>query len=87
MRQKNKAGDHVGPAASGPKIRPESLLGDVIRRYPEAGRIMREYGLHCAGCFFRAQETIEAGARVHGLGEDEIEEMVGRVNQIIKKSE
>jgi hybrid cluster-associated redox disulfide protein len=59
------------------------ILGDVVEQYPEAAQIMPEYGLHCVGCFANKFDTVEAGCKIHGMDDDEIDEMVDRVNNEI----
>ncbi len=62
----------------------ETNLGDVAKSYPAAAQIMLEYGLHCVGCFANQFDTVEMGARIHGLTEVEVQEMVDRINQAIE---
>jgi len=67
-------------------ITKDMLLGDVVARYPQAAEVMLEYGLHCVGCFANAYDTVEVGAKVHGMSDEEIEKMVHDVNQEINKT-
>lgn len=67
------------------EVTAESKLGEVINNYPQAGEVMLEYGLHCLGCFASQFETIEQGARIHGLSDQEIVEMVERINEIVNR--
>jgi hybrid cluster-associated redox disulfide protein len=66
------------------KITKDSNLAEVIYKYPKTVEVLIDYGLYCAGCFASVYDTIEAGAKVHGLSDKEIEEMVERVNKAIK---
>jgi len=63
------------------------ILGEVARLYPKSAEIMLEYGLHCVGCFANAFDTIEDAMKIHGLTEQNIGEMVARINKIAVKSE
>ncbi|MBN1502606.1 DUF1858 domain-containing protein [Candidatus Woesearchaeota archaeon] len=63
------------------------LLGDVVKSFPETAYIMMRYGLHCVGCHVATHETIEQGAKAHGLSEKEIEKMVKEMNSLIQKKE
>lgn len=58
----------------------DTNLGDLAKSYPQAAAIMLDYGLHCVGCFANAYDTIETGARIHGMTETEVEEMIERLN-------
>jgi len=62
-------------------------LADVIFKWPETAEIFLDYGLHCVGCVAAGFDTIEVGAKVHNLSEEEIEEMVTRVNEVASHSE
>lgn len=61
----------------------ETNLGDLVKSYPQAGAILLEYGLHCVGCFANTYDTVEMGARVHGMTDEEVDEMIGRVNEAV----
>lgn len=62
----------------------DMLLGSVVAEYPEAAEVMLEYGLHCVGCFANAYDTVEIGAKVHGMTNEEITKMLDDVNEKIK---
>ncbi len=61
----------------------EANLGDVVSLYPIAADVLLEYGLHCVGCFAAGFDTLESGARLHGMTDAEIDEMIHRVNASI----
>ncbi len=66
-------------------ITKEMRIGDVIEKHPETVEVMLKYGLHCIGCRISPFETIAAGCLTHGMTEEEIERMVGELNEIVKK--
>ena len=66
-----------------PKITGKTKLGDIIEKYPKAAEILADkYQLHCVGCFAAAFETLEEGARVHGMSKKEIDKLLEEVNKI-----
>jgi len=68
------------------KISKNTNLGELIQTYPELAQVLIEdYGLHCAGCYAAAFDSLEQGAAIHGMSEKQIEEMVIRLNEIINK--
>jgi hybrid cluster-associated redox disulfide protein len=69
------------------KITKDSNLAEVIYKHPESEEVLIDFGLHCVGCIASAFDTIEAGAKVHGLSDKEIQEMVERINEVIKFGE
>lgn len=68
-------------------ITKSSNLAEVIYEYPRTAEVLNAFGLHCVGCFASAYDTIEEGAKVHGLSDEEIEKMVEKVNEVIKLKE
>tara|TARA_Y100000310_G_C20632602_1_gene789439 strand:+ start:118 stop:327 length:210 start_codon:yes stop_codon:yes gene_type:complete len=67
------------------KITKDTLIGDVMEKAPEAGKIMMEYGLHCFGCGGASLESIEMGAKAHGMDDEKIAELVEKINATIKE--
>jgi len=68
------------------KISKQTPLGELVRDFPEAVPVMLEKGLHCIGCHVAAFETVEQGAKAHGMGEKEIEKLVSEMNKAVEKS-
>ena len=66
-------------------ITKDMLLGSVVAEYPEAAEVMLAYGLHCVGCFANAYDTVEIGAKVHGMSDEDITKMLDDVNNRIEK--
>ena len=69
------------------KITKDMNLGEVIFKYPEVAEVFTDYGLHCVGCFAASFDTIEMGAKIHQLSDEEVTEMVKRVNEVIENQE
>ncbi len=69
---------------SGEKITKKMTLGDIISRYPETAEVMMKRGLHCVGCHVAAFETLEQGAKAHGMSDKDIESMLKEMNNLIK---
>lgn len=65
-------------------IRADMNLAEVVFKYPEAAEVLMDYGLHCVGCAASGFDTIEMGAKLHGMSPEEIKEMIDRVNEIVK---
>jgi len=62
----------------------DMTLGDVITKHPEAAEVMIKFGLHCVGCHVAAWETIEQGAKSHGMSDKDLEKMVREINDAVK---
>lgn len=64
-------------------ITKEMNISELVARWPETRMVLSEYNLHCVGCHASSFDTLGAGARVHGMSEDEINQMVDDLNIII----
>jgi len=62
-------------------------ISEVAEKSPRAIKLLTEYGLHCANCFLNQFDTIESGAQIHGMTDEEIETMVAEINEQITKEE
>ena len=48
-------------------ISEKTLIGDLVREYPEASEILLSIGMHCLGCPSARGESIEQACAVHGV--------------------
>ena len=62
-------------------------LQEIVEKYPEAVELLAEkYHLFCVACLGAAFETLEQGARAHGMEEEEIDKMVEELNRRLDKA-
>jgi len=54
------------------KIKKDEIIHDVISRHPEVMEVFFDYGISCVGCVNSYMETIEEGAKLHGISLDEL---------------
>ncbi len=66
------------------KVTKDMTLGEIIKEYPETVEVMLKRGLHCVGCHVAAWETLEQGAKAHGMSEKDIESMLSEMNKLVK---
>lgn len=69
------------------KITKDMNLGEVVFKYPDLAEVLLDYGLHCVSCFASSMDTIEMGAKVHGMADKEVDEMVQRLNEVLETEE
>lgn len=69
------------------KISKKDNIAEVLMKHPEVAEVLLDYGLHCVGCPASGLDTIEKGAEIHGMKDEEIEEMVARVNEVLEHKE
>ncbi len=68
----------------GKNITKDILILDLVETYPKLAETLTEkYKFHCIGCMAASMETLEEGASVHGMSDDQIEKMVADLNKII----
>ena len=66
-------------------ITKETLINDLLEKNPEVAEILMSYGLHCVGCHFSDLDTLEDGAMMHGMPDEEIGLMIKDVNKVVKE--
>ena len=71
----------VGPLT---KVGRNTNLGQLAAASPAAAAVLTDWGLHCVGCFASSYDSVEAGARLHGMSDKEIDQMIKEVNNVIQ---
>ena len=51
-------------------VNKEMTIGEVIRKDPEAAKLLNQYGMHCTSCPFSKIEYLEQDCMVHGCAVD-----------------
>ena len=54
------------------EITKNSIIGDVLDKYPQVAPLFMSIGMHCLGCPASRGETIEEACMVHGADADEL---------------
>lgn len=67
------------------EINKDTTLGDIVSEVPGAGEVLLEHGLHCIGCHAARHESLEMGAKAHGMTDSEIEKIVDKLNKKLEK--
>ena len=52
---------------------------------PKNMELLLDIGLHCIGCFASQFETLEQGCKGHGMSDEEIDELINKLNNNIKE--
>lgn len=65
--KKKAAKEGVAKKKTSPYITKDMTIQEVVFKHPELMEVFMEYGLHCMGCAVAQFDTIEAGARAHGV--------------------
>ncbi len=69
------------------KITKDHNLAEMIQKHPKTAEVLLDYGLHCVGCVASSYDSVEEGARIHGFSDEEIDEMLDRINEVVEHGE
>jgi iron-sulfur cluster assembly protein len=67
-------------------IKKTDTIGDAVRNFPSIIPVFQKYGLSCIGCSVQYDESIEQGAKGHGMEDQIIESMISEANKAISSS-
>ena len=67
------------------KIKKEYIIGDVVEKHPALAPVFFKNGMHCVGCPAARGESIEVGAKAHGLDDEKIEVLIKELNEELEK--
>lgn len=94
MKTQNKKDDKTVPTVGAnnagvpiQKVTKDTNLAELLMDHPGTAEILLDYGLHCVGCFANSFDTLEGGAKIHGFSDEELHEMVDRLNEFIEFGE
>ncbi len=63
------------------KITKKISIGDLVEKYPKAEEVLMKNGMHCVGCSIASGESIEDGAKAHGIN---VSKLLKDLNKIAK---
>ena len=69
-----------------PSIDASMNVLEIIALHPEASDILAAYGLHCHNCVFSTMDSLDEGARAHGLTDDDIENIVHDLTELLQNT-
>lgn len=58
-------------------------VADIVAILPESERVLREYGMHCAGCSMNMEETLAEGCALHGFSEADVEQLLTELHELL----
>jgi iron-sulfur cluster assembly accessory protein len=61
----------------------DMTVSEIIEKHPVAADIMQSYGLSCFGCSVNTMESLEMGAKSHGIPDERIDDMVREINEAV----
>jgi hybrid cluster-associated redox disulfide protein len=64
------------------KITTNWTINKLLAEYPESAEVLVDFGFHCIGCALAQYETIEQGAKAHGLSTKQIKKLLEELNSL-----
>jgi hybrid cluster-associated redox disulfide protein len=64
------------------EITKDTVIEEVLKSHPDAIQVFMKYNLGCIACMGATQESIEQGARMHGIDPEPI---VKELNELFSK--
>ena len=61
------------------KITKEMKIDEVLKKHPEVIEVFIKTGFHCIGCAAAGFESLEEGAKAHGIDPDKLIEELNEV--------
>ncbi|MAG47032.1 iron-sulfur cluster insertion protein ErpA [archaeon] len=68
-------------------ITKDMTISNVVSKYPSTIEVLQEEGIHCVGCSVSFTETLEEGFKSHGLSDQEVTNLIKKLNNSIKEEE
>ena len=50
----------------------ETLVGEIVTKYPETVEILLSIGMHCLGCPASRAESLQEACMVHGIPAEQV---------------
>jgi hybrid cluster-associated redox disulfide protein len=56
-------------------------IAKILEKAPHAAKILIENGMGCIGCHMAAMETLEEGAKAHGMTDEDLDKIEKLLNK------
>ncbi len=66
-------------------ITADMKISEVLAKCPSAAEVLMKEGVHCVGCHAAQWESLEDGLKSHGKSEEEIKQIIDKINKIIEE--
>lgn len=63
------------------RVTKETTISEILQADPAAAETLARHGFHCLGCPMSMSESLERGAEAHGLGPEQVEELLKELNK------
>ncbi len=66
------------------KVTKDMAISKILEKKPESAAVFMKHGFHCLGCVAAQFETLEQGAKAHGIDADKL---IKEINEASKEEE
>jgi len=77
-----RKGAKGGTEATAVKITRDTKIEELMRSHPEALEVFDKYDMQCSDCIALGAETVEGGARMHGV---DVDQFLNDLNAVCKE--
>ena len=67
------------------EVTKDTNIAELLENHPETVEVFMKFGLQCAGCMAAAFDTLEQGAKAHGLSDETIEKIMKALQKTISE--
>ncbi len=67
------------------QIKKTDLIKDISNNSSKALELLAEYGLFCVSCPLNQFDSLETGAMIHGMSNEEVDKMIKEINSYLEK--
>ena len=67
------------------KVTRKTPIGEITAKFPKAIEVLQNKGFHCVGCPGAAMESLENGAKGHGMNEEEVDALIDEINKALNE--
>jgi len=62
------------------KIKKDMSIVEIVSKYPKTVEVFQKHGLYCVGCAAANFETLEDGAKAHGI---DVKKLLKDLNDVV----
>ncbi len=63
------------------KIKKDMTIGEVVSKHQKTAEVFMKHGMHCVGCAVANMESVEQGAKAHGM---DIKKLMADLNKAVE---
>ena len=61
------------------------FISEIVKESTRSVELLAEYGIFCVSCPLNQYDTLEAGAFIHGMSQEDMDTMIAEINEQLAK--